>query len=45
MSKIYAVKTEDGKIHYINASSARQARIVFERAHNEKIISVNVCKE
>ena len=43
MSKTYAVKTEDGATHFIVASSARQARIVWERAHNEKIVSVNVC--
>lgn len=44
MSNTYAVRTES-KTHYIIASSARQARIVFERTHNEKIISVNVCRD
>jgi hypothetical protein len=45
MSKTYAVKTEDGATNFIIASSARQARIVWERAHNEEIVSVNVCHE
>lgn len=40
----YAIKTDNGKTVYINATSARQARIVFERANNEKIVSVAICR-
>ncbi len=41
----FAITLESGKIEYITASSAKQARIVWERAHNEKIVSVKACKE
>lgn len=41
----YAITLENGKIEYITASTAKQARIVWERAHNEKIVSVKACKE
>jgi len=45
MQATYAIKTEDGKTHYIVASSAQQARAVFLRTHNDVIVSVNVCSE
>ena len=41
----FAITLETGKIEYVTASSAKQARIVWERAHNEKIVSVKACKD
>lgn len=41
----YLLTLDNGKTAYISASSARQARIVWERAHNEKIVSIRVCHE
>jgi hypothetical protein len=45
MINTYAIALENGKIEYVNASSARQARIVFSRTHNERIVSVKVCRD
>ncbi|MES2942903.1 MAG: hypothetical protein V4772_08545 [Pseudomonadota bacterium] len=41
----YAIKLATGNIVYINAVSARQARIVFARANNGVIESVKVCRD
>lgn len=41
----YAITLQNGKVEYITASSSKQARIVWERAHNEKIASIKLCKD
>ena len=41
----YAITLVNGKVEYVTASSAKQARAIWERAHNEKIVSVKVRRE